>query len=452
MRLVFDQGTLKLLATRPDERPGDLPGALFDPRVSAFRAPAHRYADVLAALRERGIAPDDLLASALDRELTLAAPELRPYQAAALAAWEARDRRGLLVMPTGSGKTLTAIGAIASVRRPALCLVPTRILLEPWRSALERAAGVPVGQLGDGANDVRPLTVATFESALRFMPSLGARFALLVVDEAHHFGRGARNEALAMCAAPYRLGLTATLDDRDPACAPLEELLGGVVTRIPIAALRGTFLSAFDHEVVAIALDRDEAVAHARALSTFRRVHDAFRRFSPDAPWPVFVRAAMKTTEGRAALVARATAERIVALPRGKLRALSALLARHRDDRVLVFTADNDSAYEIARRFLVMPLTCDIGRVERERALAAFREGRLRTLVSSRVLNEGVDVPEASVAVVVGARLGVREYVQRIGRVLRPLPGKRARVYELVVFGTADERRSRRNRRALAAG
>ncbi|HOU90926.1 MAG TPA: helicase-related protein, partial [Polyangiaceae bacterium] len=119
--------------------------------------------------------------------------------------------------------------------------------------------------------------------------------------------------------------------------------------------------------------------------------------------------------------------------------------------RVLVFTQDNESAYAIARAELVMPITCDIERAERERALAAFRDGRLSTLVSSRVLNEGLDVPDAEVAIIVGGTLGEREHVQRVGRLLRPRPGKRAVVYELVTVGTAELRRAREHRTALAA-
>jgi superfamily II DNA or RNA helicase len=97
-----------------------------------------------------------------------------------------------------------------------------------------------------------------------------------------------------------------------------------------------------------------------------------------------------------------------------------------------VFTADNAAAYAIAREHLIMPITCEIGRQERERALQGFREGKLRALVSARVLNEGIDVPEAEVAIIVGSTQGEREHVQRIGRLLRPSPGKRATVYELV--------------------
>jgi superfamily II DNA or RNA helicase len=133
-----------------------------------------------------------------------------------------------------------------------------------------------------------------------------------------------------------------------------------------------------------------------------------------------------------------------------KAEAVGALLQRHRDSRVLIFTADNEAAYAIAREHLVMPMTCDISRAEREAALAAFRAGTLRSLVSSRVLNEGIDVPDAGVAIVVGSAQGEREHVQRIGRLLRPMPGKRALIYELVTSATSEVRRAIERRRALA--
>jgi superfamily II DNA or RNA helicase len=96
-----------------------------------------------------------------------------------------------------------------------------------------------------------------------------------------------------------------------------------------------------------------------------------------------------------------------------------------------------------------MPLTCDIDRAERDDALARFRAGTLRALVSARVLNEGLDVPDADVAVIVGASLGEREHVQRVGRLLRPAPGKRAVVYELVTRRTLEVRQSERRREGL---
>ena len=117
---------------------------------------------------------------------------------------------------------------------------------------------------------------------------------------------------------------------------------------------------------------------------------------------------------------------------------------------MLIFTSDNETAYAIAREHLVMPITCDIDRSEREAALSAFRRGELRVLVSARVLNEGIDVPEADIGIIVAGTSGEREHVQRVGRLLRPAPDKRAIVYELVAAGTHEVRKANERRRALA--
>ncbi len=98
-----------------------------------------------------------------------------------------------------------------------------------------------------------------------------------------------------------------------------------------------------------------------------------------------------------------------------------------------------------------MPITCEISRAERESALGAFRAGTLRSLVSARVLNEGIDVPDADVAIIVSGTQGEREHVQRAGRLLRPDPGKRAVIYQLATRATAEVRRASERRHALAA-
>lgn len=98
-----------------------------------------------------------------------------------------------------------------------------------------------------------------------------------------------------------------------------------------------------------------------------------------------------------------------------------------------------------------MPITCDIGRTERAAALERFRRGELHALVSARVLNEGIDVPDAEVAIVVGGTHGSREHVQRIGRLLRPREGKTAVLYELIMRGTSEVTQARRRRDGLAS-
>jgi superfamily II DNA or RNA helicase len=327
--------------------------------------------------------------------------------------------------------------------------VPTRVLLHQWRATLGQHYHGPIGVLGDGLRTIEPITVATFESAFRLMERIGNRFGLLVVDEVHHFGGGVRDEALEMCTAPARLGLTATPTEGE-AAARLIDLIGPVVYRLGVSDLAGGFLSSYDIVPVEIELDVDERAAYEEVLATFRGAHRPFVASNPGASWVDFVRAASQTDNGRRALAAWRRSKTILAFPSGKRRALCRLLERHRDARVLIFTGDNETAYSISRQHLIMPLTCDIGPAERTDTITRFREGKLRALVSAQVLNEGFDVPDADVAIIVAGRLGEREYVQRVGRLLRPVPGKRATIYELLARNTSDVRQAARMREALA--
>jgi superfamily II DNA or RNA helicase len=447
VRLVFDRGTILLLDPPEQLDLCGFAGALWDTRVGVHRVPGFRAGALRAWLTQRGVRFVDDTASPTAPPSVWSAPELRPYQDAALCAWELAGRRGTVVLPTGSGKTRVAVAAMARLRVPTLCLVPTRALLEQWERTLRATYAGPLGCYGDGRHELRPVTLATFESAYRWMGRLGHRFELLVVDEVHHFGCNQRDEALEMSSAGARLGLTATPPPHPAARERLAQLVGPVVYELSIGDLTGRFLSAFDVVTLRLELSPRERAAYERDMKLFRPVYAEFRRLVPGGS--DFVRFARRTDAGRQAVEALRRVQRLLALSEAKRQVTGVLLRRHASARVLVFTADNTSAYAIAREHLVMPLTCDIGRREREEALGRFRDGDLRALVSARVLNEGLDVPEAEVAIVVGGSLGRREHVQRVGRLLRPREGKRALVYELVTARTLEVRWAAHRRAGL---
>ena len=117
----------------------------------------------------------------------------------------------------------------------------------------------------------------------------------------------------------------------------------------------------------------------------------------------------------------------------------------------MVFTRDNASAYAISSEHLIPAITCDVRPRERRNILAAFSQGAVRALVSARVLDEGIDVPEATVAIIVGASGSERQHVQRVGRILRPMPGKQALVYDLFNLETGEAWAATRRRAAVAS-
>lgn len=457
MEIVFERGTLVLRGELEPAWASELPGVLWDSRVCEWRAPAHRWVDLRRALSERGVRPAvrdcPIVSDKPDTARTPpapGAPGLRPYQDAALVAWELADRRGVIVLPTGAGKTRVGIAAIQRSGARTLVLVPTRVLLDQWLARLKNAGFGELGCYGDGRRELRPVTVATYASAWRHMERIGDRFGLLVVDEAHHFGAGMHDEALEMAMAPARLGLTATPNE-DAGLAGMRALIGPVVYRLGLGDLAGSYLAPFERFTITLELTGAERTLYEERMTTFRSVHRAFFRQCPEASWVDFVRAVSRSEEGRAALRALRAAKDMLSWPAAKQGVVASLLDRHRDQRTLVFTTSNETAYAIARAHLVMPITCDISRKERDEVLALFREGTLRCLVSSRVLNEGVDVPDAEIAIVVGGAHGKREHVQRVGRVLRPVAGKKAIVYELVVAGTSEVRKAERRSEGLAA-
>ena len=424
---------------------------LWDPRVGAFRAPALAY----AALRRwvEGFPLDIMdLVDGWRRvpRPVFEPPELRDYQREALWAWNRAQRRGIIALPTGSGKTRVALAAMAELGLPVVVLVPTKVLMAQWREELAKVYAGEVGQIGDGKYELRVVTVATFESAYRYMERFGSRFGLLVVDEAHHFASGLRAEALEMAPAPHRMGLTATPPTDPERSKRLRQLLGPVVFGKAVSEMAGTFLAGYETITLPVTLNAREELEYARHKSLFMGFFRRFKAINPLGSWADFVAWARDEPGGASALAAWHASRAVLSLPEHKKALVKDLMERYADVRVLVFTRDNAAAYAISKEFLIPAITCHIKRKERAQVLGRFKSGEVKALVSARVLNEGVDVPEAQVAIITGGGMGDREHLQRVGRVLRPSAGKTAKIYELVVSETVETRTARRHNKILS--
>lgn len=448
IRLAFEAGTL--VASGAAELP--VAGFVPDPRAGGLRAPAHRYRALVEALRAAKTPYEDH--ARVWAPLTgLATPKLQPFphQRAALQAWEAAGRRGVVELPTGAGKTLLAVLAIARAQRPTLVVVPTIELLGQWQGVLQEQLGVPVGLLGGGAKDVQPITVATYDSAALQIEFLGHRFGLLVCDEVHHLPAPSYRMIAEGALAPYRLGLTATLARADGGEALVQQLLGPLVHTTSITELSGTFLAPYDVRTVEVPLEPDEQAAYDTARGTYLSFlrGSGVQLGSPEG-FARFLALAARTPEGRQALACYRLQRKLAFSSRGKLRALFDVLMTHRPQPVLVFTDDNEAVYALSHALLLPALTHRTVPAERRRLLHELATGKIAALLTSRVLNEGVDVPEIQVGVVLSGTGSVREHVQRLGRILRPRPGKRATLWEITTGGTA-EAGVRERRRAHAA-
>ncbi len=444
--LSFASGTIEVRGWLDANAPP--PGSAWDERTRCHRAPALAYADVVRALVaaktpyvDEARRYDELAGGARIHR------EARPFQTEALEAWRRARGRGVVVLPTGAGKSHLAILAIDDKRRSTLVVAPTLDLVRQWFDLLGATFGGPIGLVGGGEHDVRAITVTTYDSAYLHMEHLGARFGLVVFDECHHLPSTGYSLAARACLAPYRLGLTATPERADGRDAELTQLVGPIAYRKDIVELAGEYLADYDVEHVSIELDPTERAEHDAERAIYREfVTSHGIRMSHPSGWGEFVMMSTQSADGRRAMAAYRRQRAIAFAPAAKLEYLELLLHEHRDDRAILFTQDNRAAYEIARRFLVPVITHQTKVRERSKILAGLAEGTYRAVVTSKVLNEGVDVPDANVAVILSGSGSVREHVQRLGRILRKKDGKRATLYELVTEATTETYTSERRR------
>ncbi len=497
-RLVFDHGTIRIENARMLE----IPDARYDERSGTLRAYGMSYSGVLRYLEESEIAHDDEVRQYEAMPALYAEMQLRDYQQDAVDSWQRAGMRGCVVLPTGSGKTAVGMHAICRAAVPALVLVPTIDLLHQWTEFLrgnlrvmgyerDREHGgdgdgdvdgdgdannssggggtVAVGRLGGGYDDIRAVTVSTYDSAYARAAELGNRFGLLVFDEVHHLPAPGYRLVAEQCIAPFRLGLTATLEREDGLHSEIPRLAGGVVyTRGSGELAAKRHLAKYDVQRIRVRLTDAEQAEYSKCRSKFLAgLRGLGMRTESMYNLKRLILISNRSKGARSALLARNRANEIAFNAAEKTAELGRILAencgrataRGRDAPVeapgarrktIIFTQNNKMAHSISDRFLIPIITHKTAKAERRDILDGFRDGRYVAVVTSRVLDEGVDVPDAELGVIVSGTGSGREMVQRLGRLLRPKrDGARARLIEIVSEETREVGSSARRTAAL---
>src|SRR6266511_5854934 len=298
--LEFDRGSLVLSAPRTAQVPRYL---AWDERVGAWRTEALNHARLREDAAEYRLSLDDHAERFFDcPPLRPALPPLRPDQEAAIAAWEQAGRRGLIVKPTGTGKTEIALAIIARHRVSALVVAPLRDLMYQWQRRIRQGLGFDAGILGDGRREIWPITVTTYESAYIHMKEIGNRYRLVVYDEAHHLPGPSLHESALDCLAPMRLGLTATPERADGREQLLDSLIGTVAFREEIPAAKGRTLADYRLVRVPIHLAAAEQAEFDRCSRTVRRYLAERRREAPDFEWTDLTRLSRTDADARETL------------------------------------------------------------------------------------------------------------------------------------------------------
>jgi superfamily II DNA or RNA helicase len=424
-------------------------------------------ADLRARWRVVAEAPADA-PPRVDGRRRLADLELRDWQVEALTAWS-RTCRGVVEAVTGTGKTRLALAAIATVLGRggrALVLVPTLELQAQW--ARELAALVPearIGRLGGGGDGdlfSHDVVVATPHSAAAVPVDLPpATPGLLVADEAHRYGAPTWGAALSE-AFSLRLALTATYERGDDGVEDvLAPYFGEVVYRYDFGrAVADQALAPFRLALVGVELTGPERAQHEQLDARVRALHrelvsglgmprDPAARFAAVA---AVVADAERT--GRSGPQVAACREylakvrhrrEVAAQAAGKLEVCAQVAGALQGRRTLVFVDTVEQAEQAAGRLTSRGLKAETvhGELPTDRRrirLHQLRRGELDALVAPRVLDEGIDVPEADVALVLAAFRTRRQLVQRLGRVLRrKRDGRHADLLLLHAVGTGED-------------
>ena len=353
---------------------------------------------------------------------------LYKFQAQALNAWLDAGCRGVIVVPTGGGKTYIGLIALAYLSVPTLICVTTIELARQWIQKIKEHLGIEdVGLLGGGKHDIKDITVAIYNSAVKHIDKLKDRFDLFIADESHHIPAKVFKEIAFRLKARKRLALSATPYRLDRNEALLFFTMGGIVYKAKYEEMvRLNLASPLKYYRVYVRLSPEESMLYSQANGL------------PNSN-PAKVQKLMK----------------IAFNAKEKYEVLKKIIQKLSEDKILVFcqyVEQAKKAYKVIRdvaKGQVVLLTGSTKSGLRKRYFEQFKEGKKRIIVTTTVLDEGIDVPDAETAIIMSGSGTERQMIQRIGRVIRYRPNKVAKVIEIITKNTIEEKIAERRAKVL---
>ena len=447
--LYYDKGSIVISGI------SQIPYSVMDPRTNQLRALALHYPDIIAYLQNSGIRYEDNVIELIpipNLKIENNNLILRPYQKKAIENWIAGGKKGCMILPTGSGKTIIAIKLIEIINSSTLIVVPTLDLMEQWTKFLSKYfQKIEIGNIGGGVFNITGITVSTYDSAYIRSSFIGNKFAFVIFDELHHLAAPGYRTIAEQFISPYRLGLTATYEREDNLHLDFPKLVGGIVYQSSVNELsRDKHLASFTVEKRYVKLLPEEEIEYQRNYDQYLSyLHELGFRYG-QLGLQKLIMISGKNQHARNALLARNKALDIALNSQSKIEELRKILSENPDRKTIIFTQHNKLVYSISTKFLIPFITHKSSKQEREDALNGFREDRYRVLVTSKVLDEGVDVPDAELGIIVSGTGSKREFIQRLGRLLRIKPNsKNAKLIEIISSGTSEMNTSVRRKQAL---
>lgn len=366
--------------------------------------------------------------------------ELRDWQRRAINSFRETKYNLILECATGVGKSRCAVEMlklllIEDPKIRTLIAVPKNVILETgWYKELVDA-GIPIQDIGvfyGGIKEYARITITNMQNIHKIPLEL---FDFLIVDEAHNF---ATKKQLAIISRPfkYRLGLSATIKRQDYKHFDLLKVFNYNVFKYdPSEALSDGVLNNFDFVNIGIYMDFDDKEEYDNLSHQYNQVLIAGGGFSKimNSTGPLKNKMLYLLTERK----------KLVNNYKYKFNIVRELIQKHKDDKVIVFNQFIDQTNKMYWNLVetglsVRVIHSDVSNEERDKTLIDFREGRFNILITTKVLDEGYNLPKLDVAIITAGDSADKQTIQRMGRVLRK-KDKNSKIYQLFCLNTIEQ-------------
>ncbi len=372
--------------------------------------------------------------------------KLRDYQKEALGKWFEKGMKGIIALPTGSGKTVIAIAALAKLSERTLIVTYTKEQMFQWKDMITRFTSVNPNIIGlyyGEEKRIAPITISTYQTAYRKVKILSKYFSFLIIDECHHLpSEKFKHIALNMFSLK-RMGLSATVIREDGKHEELFPLMGGIAYhKTPSELSVQGYLAPYVIYQVEVDLTPKELKDYFETLKLYKELSGG-KKFEE-----LLELAKRGDEKAQMALKVHSKLRQIVHKAEAKKKAVKNIVEKElkRGSKIIVFTQYVDQAKELGKLLNAPILVGEVKTKIRRKILENFREGVERVLVVTTVGDEGLDIPDANVGIIVTGTGSRRQFIQRLGRLLRPSKGKEARLYEIIVRGTSEVYQSRKRK------
>ena len=374
---------------------------------------------------------------------------LRDYQNEALIRWFRNNRKGIVELPTGTGKTYIGLKLLELYyhkNAKVVIVVPTEVLLKQWYQKILKHTDIKstdIGFLYGKEKRLKRVVIGIINTIVKYSDLLAKNYDLFILDEIHHYFAPKWNIFLERIKNKDIIGLSATVERSDN--LHLNSYLRIIYKKDYNYMMKRNYVSKVEVKIIKTDLttreywiyrDLDDKIKEIAKKLDDLRYSISNREYSYHENR--YRRLLMILTNKRRQLCS----ESITKLPK-----IAQIIKENENERIIVFTESKRSVEQLYKYLRQFGFKCGIihsGIKRRDMILESWKRGIFNVLLTVRVLDEGIDVPDCSIGIIVSNSLTKRQLVQRIGRVVRPKPGKIAKIYIVISSGTFEERIARK--------